>query len=960
MNILTRRMAAVCVALLLAVPGTTAVAADDPPTNLLAADLDTGFDSGKSPLTTSSPTSGGTQQIVQVDGDNALELRDASQGTNLSSYFYHRWSAGALKDRINAVYGEPVGSPARQFVLQYDLARSAASDKPVAKDIYAQIQFGNFDNNLVPRFPVPAVSITTTPAYTGTSGHLSRVDDTALPAYRFTIVPNGGQRLISTVELGFSVRVDTGGTDEAITVDNLGVYEVAGGVTDTEPPSAPTRLTAGVTSGSVSLGWTASTDNLGVTGYDVFRDGYQVASVSGTTTSAVVTGLMPATRYDFTVRARDASGNISALSAPLRASTGPYVPESPAPYPGTQESRTQWLWNKTKAMKEESGAVNVAQYTAQLADHENVTTNLSKLDAQFQSYDYEQYKTVAKMYSYLMVGDQFSPDMLAHVRSYFASYGYGKLPQTENLRMSNYVTGYLVGQYFPDLADLNGNSGAQLKTANKANILEMVNAGVRSGWAEYQSPEYTFMTYFCLNALYQWADEAELRQQVRMAMDVMWFEWANDWIDGYMISSESRAKGDLASVNDPTWRPADHSTLAWTYFGAHRVQQGVGESDNPAPSAYRPNLEYAGLVAWSGTKYTPPPTAVEIGRKTDKSYTAHKANLQNSSGHAMDIYRTSYVRPTWGLGTEVHYRRVDNWIEDLPVVLRWHSDAANPLFRLSVDQGNAPIGAYDQPADQRVMQDGPTAVGVYKSSGDQTSNYINALFPANGSIRERREVDGWTIADTGPMYFAYKLAKPGTWYHQTPNDPANKVKTTAQNHPTATLSYSYDILRSQADSNGWVLESADASEYADLGAFTHALTTSTSLDTSHVDEANPRLVYHSLSGDDLDITFDSASAAPGATHLVNGSPVDYDAFKLFDTPWLQQDKRGSTFTASVGGASVVYDFDHWTVTAVDRKDQDRRGRPRSDDAPRAEHGPGRCPQGHGTRSCTRARGTTAR
>ncbi|MFE5096945.1 fibronectin type III domain-containing protein [Streptomyces sp. NPDC056638] len=931
MNILTRRLAAVCVALLLTAPGNTAVAADDPPTNLLAADLDTGFDSGQSPLTMSSQTSGGTQQIVQVSGDNALELRDASQGTNLSSYFYHRWSAGALKDRINAVYSEPVGSPARQFVLQYDLARSAASDKPVAKDIYAQIQFGNFDNNLVPRFPVPAVSVTTTPAYTGTSGGLSRVDDTSVPQYRFTIVPNGGQRLISTVELGFSVRVDTAGTDEAITVDNLGVYEAAGGITDTEPPSAPTSLTAAATAGSVSLGWTASTDNLGVTGYDVFRDGYQVASVGGTTTSALISGLMPATSYDFTVRAKDASGNISALSTPLKKSTGPYVPESPAPYPGTQKSRTQWLWDKTKSMKEESGAVNVAQYTAQLADHENVATNLAKLDTQFQSYDYEQYKTMAKMYSYLMVGDQFSPAMRAHVRSYFASYAYQKLPQTENLRMSNYATGYLVGQYFPDLADLNGNSGAQLKAANKANVLEMVNAGVRGGWAEYQSPEYTFMTYFCLNALYQWADDAQLRRQVKMAMDVMWFEWANDWIDGYMISSESRAKGDLSSVNDPTWRPADHSVLAWTYFGAHRAQQGVGESDNPAPSAYRPNLEYAGLAAWPGTKYTPPEPAVEIGRKTDKSYTAHKTNLQNSSGHAMDIYRTSYARPTWGLGTEVQYRRVDNWVEDLPVVLRWRSDAANPLFRLSVDQGNASIGAYDQPAGQRVMQDGPTAVGVYKSSGDQTSNYINALFPTNGSIRERREVDGWTIADTGSMYFAYKLAKPGTWYHQTPNDPANKVKKTAQNHPTAGLSYSYDILRSQADSNGWVLESADASRYAGLDAFVSALTSTTSMDVSHVEDTNPRLVYHSLSGDDLDITFDSASEAPGATHLVNGTPIDYGAYKLFDTPWLQQDKQGSTFTASVDGESVVYDFDHWTVTAVEDKDHDRRGRPQHDD-----------------------------
>ncbi|MFF6960867.1 fibronectin type III domain-containing protein [Streptomyces sp. NPDC008317] len=914
MRVLYGAMASACVIVLLAAPSQGAVAADDPQVNLLAADMDTTMDSGTSPLTMSTASGGGSQQIVSVGGNNALELRDASQGTNLASYFYHRFSTGSLVSRVNAVYGAPVGSPAEQFVLKFDLKRAAASSKPVAKDIYAEIQFGNADNVLVPRFAVPAVSLTGTAAYKSTSGALATVDDSDIPEYRFTVVPNGGQRLVTTVELGFQVRVDTGGTDEAIDVDNVGVYD-AGAVSDSAPPTTPTSLHAGTASSdSVPLLWNASTDDTGVSGYDIYRDGYLASSVSGSSTSAVVTGLMPSTGYDFAVRAKDAFGHVSALSAPVHVTTATYVPAAPAPFPGTQQTRTQWLWDRTKAMKEEDGPINVAQYTAQLVDHQNVAANLGKLDKLYQGYDYEQYKIMAKMYTYLMAGDQFSPAMLQDVRAYFAKYGYQKLPQTENLRMSTYVTGYLVGQYFPDVADLNGSSGAALKASSKANIEEMVKAGVRRGWAEYESPEYTIMTYVGLNAIYQWSDDQQLRSEVKMAMDVMWFEWANDWDNGYLISSESRAKGDLASANDPTWRSADHTTLAWTYFGEHRAQQGVGESDNTAPSAYRPDLEYVGMLAWSGTSYTPPPLAVKIGQMTDKSYSAYKSNLQNSGGNAMDVYRTSYVRPTWGLATETQYRRVDNWIEDMPMVLRWQSNAANPLFRISLDQGTAQIGSYDQPDNHRVMQDGPTALGIYKSSGDQTSNYINAMFPDNGSIVEREQVDGWTVVSTGPMYFAFKLAKPGTWYHQTPNDPSNKVKTTTQIHPTATLGYTYDILRSQADTNAWVLETADASAYADLDAFATALTTQTSLDTSHVNDATPRVVYHSLAGDDLDLTYDKASQAPGATHLVNGQAIGYDSFKLFDTPWLQQDKLGSTFTATVGDESVAYDFDQWTVT----------------------------------------------
>jgi chitodextrinase len=79
---------------------------------------------------------------------------------------------------------------------------------------------------------------------------------------------------------------------------------------DAQPPSTPTGLAASnVTQTSASLNWHASTDNVGVTGYDVFRDGVKVASPSGT--SANVTGLVCATSYALAVQARDAAGNTS-------------------------------------------------------------------------------------------------------------------------------------------------------------------------------------------------------------------------------------------------------------------------------------------------------------------------------------------------------------------------------------------------------------------------------------------------------------------------------------------------------------------------------------------------------------------------------------------------------------------------------------------------------------------------
>jgi exo-1,4-beta-D-glucosaminidase len=93
-----------------------------------------------------------------------------------------------------------------------------------------------------------------------------------------------------------------------------------GGGGDNQAPTVPGNLRGtGVTAGSVSLAWDASTDNVGVTGYDVFVNGSQNTTVTGT--SATVSGLTASTSYDFTVRARDAAGNTSGQSNQVTAST---------------------------------------------------------------------------------------------------------------------------------------------------------------------------------------------------------------------------------------------------------------------------------------------------------------------------------------------------------------------------------------------------------------------------------------------------------------------------------------------------------------------------------------------------------------------------------------------------------------------------------------------------------------
>jgi PKD repeat protein len=94
---------------------------------------------------------------------------------------------------------------------------------------------------------------------------------------------------------------------------------------DTTPPTDPTNFSATANgSTKVDLAWGASTDNVGVTGYEIFRDGSTtpLASPGPTAVSYQDTGLSPNTTYSYTIWARDAATNTSHLVGPRSATTG--------------------------------------------------------------------------------------------------------------------------------------------------------------------------------------------------------------------------------------------------------------------------------------------------------------------------------------------------------------------------------------------------------------------------------------------------------------------------------------------------------------------------------------------------------------------------------------------------------------------------------------------------------------
>jgi chitodextrinase len=160
-------------------------------------------------------------------------------------------------------------------------------------------------------------------------------DNVGVTGYR--VYRNGSTTPLATVSSGTAytdstVAASTQYTYTVTAVDAAGnestastgatVTTPAGGTTDTTPPSTPTNLTATASSSTaVSLSWTASTDNVGVTGYNVYRNGGSTPIGTATGTTYSDTSVAASTPYTYTVKAFDAAGNLSAASTSASVTT---------------------------------------------------------------------------------------------------------------------------------------------------------------------------------------------------------------------------------------------------------------------------------------------------------------------------------------------------------------------------------------------------------------------------------------------------------------------------------------------------------------------------------------------------------------------------------------------------------------------------------------------------------------
>ena len=196
---------------------------------------------------------------------------------------------------------------------------------PPADDCYTQdvvltLKFDNYPEETSWTLKDSSGATVDSQSYTSTQGDGSTVTKTftglAAGSYTFTISDAYGDGICCSYGSGnYSLK---SGSVTFKTGSNFGSSEsttfcIEASAADTQAPSTPANLAySNVATTSATLSWSASTDNVGVTGYQVFRGTTNIGSVTGT--SANITGLTANTAYSFHVKATDAAGNVSGAS----------------------------------------------------------------------------------------------------------------------------------------------------------------------------------------------------------------------------------------------------------------------------------------------------------------------------------------------------------------------------------------------------------------------------------------------------------------------------------------------------------------------------------------------------------------------------------------------------------------------------------------------------------------------
>ncbi len=485
---------------------------------------------------------------------------------------------------------------------------------------------------------------------------------------------------------------------------------------------------------------------------------------------------------------------------------------------------------------------------------------------------------------------------------------------TENHFVLYYSSMYLLSELYAGTdasAWATGKSAAEMNAEAKAWLLDWMRITTTIGQGEYNPTHYLGEYAIPMLMMSVWAEDPEMRQRGHMMLDWIVAELANVTLEGVLRGPNSRT--DDTSV-----------TERWQALATYFTWQLFGNTPPPKNNAYWGNY-FAALADY----YEVPEVIYRIAvdrpadiLQHDRARSRHM--WRGSEVDVRPIYKTQYLRKHYAVGStqgglsdpiQSHAWDV-TWAEPdprhrHPTMFSLHPHSSGPVLQQFFSVFPEPLWegvrnegkpSYDEPDKlvgaspyEQVVQNLDTVIALYDIPEGERYPQVNGFF-SKDLVEVVEHESGWIFARGGQAYLAYRPLADYHWiaHRGYPNyrEPDLRVDTGSR------------VLVSPHRRNGTLVQAADGAEFASYADFQAAIL---ALPLEFALKPHPRVRFTSLRGRVIEAEY-------GETPRIDGEPVDYDGWQLFEGTHLNSELGSRVLSIRHGKLERVLDFNTLSIT----------------------------------------------
>lgn len=508
--------------------------------------------------------------------------------------------------------------------------------------------------------------------------------------------------------------------------------------------------------------------------------------------------------------------------------------------------------------------------------------------------------------------DQLSPEAKKSIRD-----AWRKIMQvrgdTENHWAMYYTSLYLMSELYPNEPAeswYSGKSSAENLAESREYLIHWMDLATTVGQGEFNPTHYIGEYAIPMMFLAAWAQDPEMRLRGQMKLDWLFADLAENTLNGVLHGANART--DDTSVIE-RWN-ALASFFSWIAFG-----------NTPPPAGYGGWGIYFAIAAKG---YDVPEVIYRIAVDRDgdflqRDYKRTRRRWRNSDVLLAPVYKQNYTRRDYAVGSyqgglsdpiQAHVwdvtwavpdpRGVHNTMFSMhPVssgydMQTYFTELPDQMTKGVTKEGKA---SYDSPDKflgcsrfEQVFQDLDTVIALYDIPAGTRFPHINGFF-SKDLVNLTVDPSGWIFAQGGRAYLAYR---PLADYELKP---IARIKSSWTGERADTGD---KILTSPHLKNGTIVQAASMDEFKSFADFQAAIR---ALPLEFKLAPVPTVKFTTLRGKAVVFTY-------GAAPVVNGEPVDYSKWKLFEGPYLNAEKGSRKLTLTHGRLERVLDFNTLTIT----------------------------------------------